>query len=153
MTEETKVINTETEASDSLPADVETVVHNSPNTKAAEKKLKEMSRKAKERGKPKTATKRREGVIKLNQSWLLAGLGISAILAIGYLIYKSRGDISERQQDFVLSSANEATRPPPEGFALRTSSELQPYHFPPPEKKEETERSSEKPNTFDLNSF
>ena len=127
MTEETKVINTETEASDSLPADVETVVHNSPNTKAAEKKLKEMSRKAKERGKPQTATKRSEGVIKLNQSWLLGGLGLSAIIMIGYFMYKSRGGVQD---------------PPPE---------LQPFHHPPPKEKEELR--SEKPNTFDLNSF
>ena len=138
MTEEAQ--GTNTEAVEKPEAYASTVVEStpapaSPNTKAAEKKLKEMSRKAKERGKPQnepTRTRARsEAVIKFNQNWFLGGLGISAILAIGYFIYKSRGAISE---------------PHPE---------LQPFHYPPPsEKKEESVATpSEKPNAFDLNSF
>ena len=100
--------------------------HASPNTKAAERKLKEMSRKAKERGKPQKP--RSEPVIKLNQSWLLGGLGISAVIAIGYFIYKSRGVINEV---------------PPE---------LQPYHHPPKNVEEEKE-PDKSGSVFDLNSF
>ena len=100
-----------------------------------------MSRKVKERGnqrnEPTRTRARSEAVIKLNQSWLLGGLGISAIIMVGYFIYKSRGSLSE---------------PRPEGFALRTSSELQPFHYPPPPEKKE-EKKPDKPNAFDLNSF
>ena len=137
MTEETQVINTEAAQTvvESTPAPT------SPNTKAAEKKLKEMSRKAKERGKPQNASgrARSEPVTKLNQNWFLGALGLSAILAIGYFIcsnragYKSRGGLNEA---------------PPE---------LQPFHHPPPQEKEPEGSalgaSLEKPNSFDLNSF
>ena len=60
-------------------------------TKSAETKLKGMSRKAKEKGKVNTPTPKSEPVIKLNQNWFIGGLGISAIIAIGYFLYKSRG--------------------------------------------------------------
>ena len=105
----------------------------SPNTKAAEKKLKEMSRKAKERGKPQNASARgtrtrSEPVIKLNQNLLLGGLGVSVIIAIGYFIYKSRG-------------------------SLRTSSELQPFYHPPREEEEKKGPEAKPGNAFDLHSF
>ena len=96
-------------------------------TKAAETKLKEMSRRAKERGKNDTPKARSEPIIKLNQNWFLGGLGLSAIIAIGYFIYKSRGSVSE---------------PPPE---------LQPfYHLP---KEQEDSKEKKETNSFDLNSF
>ena len=102
----------------------------SPNTKAAEKKLKEMSRKAKERGKPQNAQRARsEAVIKFNQNWFLGGLGISAVIMIGYFIYKSRG------QGTSFPTLRSVSEPP---------SELQPFHHPPPEKKGE----QEKPNSL-----
>ena len=136
MSEETKSqINTETV--DTVEESVKSPVPASPNsdevaneTKAAEKKLKEMSRKAKERGKPQSAQRTRSEVpvLKLNQNWVLGGLGLSAIIMVGYFIYKSRGAVIE---------------PPPE---------LQPFHHPPG-KKESVATSSEKPNSFDLNSF
>ena len=130
MSEETKQTEPKAPLRDNEEVVVDKEPPQSPNTKAAEKKLKEMSRKAKERGKPQSTSKRSEAVIKLNQNWFLGGLGISAIIAMGYFIYKSRGAISE---------------PPPE---------LQPYHYPPPERKEsEATPSSEKANSFDLNSF
>ena len=128
MTEEAQDMNTKTdEATEVLTSESP----KSPNTKSAEKKLKEMSRKAKERGKSNTPKPRSEPVIKFNQNWFLGGLGLSAIIALGYFIYKSRGSISERQ--------HEATRPPPE---------LQPYHHPTHE--DETKKDA---NVFDLNSF
>ena len=109
---------------------VEATAQDKISTKSAETKLKEMSRKAKEKGKASTPKPRSEPVIKLNQNWFLGGLGISAIIAIGYFIYKSRGTVNEA---------------PPE---------LQPYHYPP---REEQEKAQPKPpeaeHVFDLNSF
>ena len=100
---------------------VEAICQGSPNkisSKTAETKLKEMSRKAKEKGKPPKP--RSEPVMKLNQNWLLGGLGISAIIAIGYFIYKSRGTVNEA---------------PPE---------LQPYHHPPREEQQEKKGARER---------
>ena len=117
MTEEALAQETSTKTDEVLAANG--VSPKETITKTAETKLKEMSRKAKERGKSNTPKPRSEPVIKLNQNWLLGGLGISAILAIGYFIYKSRGSISE---------------PPPE---------LQPYHHIPKEQASATARGIE----------
>ena len=104
-----------------------------------------MSRKAKEKGKANPTTPQSKPVIKFNQNWFIGRLGISAIIAIGYFLYKSR------------EAVNEA---PPE---------LQPYHrVPQPEasrkmtkdgnKKQEPAKAPDntfapQANAFDLNSF
>ena len=64
-------------------------------TKSAEAKLKEMSKKAKEKGKANPPTPQTKPTTAFNQNWFIGGLGISAIIVIGYFIYKSRGAVNE----------------------------------------------------------
>ena len=128
MAEETTDMNTKTDEASAERSSESVVSPKKTITKAAETKLKEMSRKANERGKsnsPNTSRPGSEPVIAFNQNCFIGGFGLTAIIAIGYFIYKSRGAVSE---------------PPPE---------LQPFHHVPEEEKTKKEDA----NSFGLNSF
>ena len=58
-------------------------------TKQAETRLKEMSRKAKQKGKEKPSTKLKNTPPLFNQNWFYIGIGLAAIGGTTYLIYKN----------------------------------------------------------------
>ena len=73
-----------------------------PETKQAETRLKEMLRKAKQKGKDKTSTKTRIAPPLFNQNWFCIGIGLAGIAGISYLIYRARRTESETQPELHL---------------------------------------------------
>ena len=109
--------------------------------KEAEHKLKEMSRKAKERKTAHNASKQSKGLSEVNYFWLVIG-GLGA-LGVGYLVFGKK----ERQP--------EATRPDQRGPRQRPVA----YAYVPKPKtpevpvKEEVEKEEKTAPKFELNCF
>ena len=107
MTEENTNVSVEAEAPKPVPSASPKVV------REAEHKLKEMSRKAKERKTAHNASKQSKGLSEVNYFWLVIG-GLGA-LGVGYLVFgKKDPEVKPRPRfKFVRTKSSGQSPPPP----------------------------------------
>ena len=90
-------------------------------TKQAETRLKEMSRRAKQKGKDKTATKTKSVPPLFNQNWFCIGIGLATITGITYLIYRAQS--KGGHQDFKFTPVSIPGKEPLQSESKEASAE------------------------------
>ena len=106
----------------------------SPKARVAETRLKEMSKKAKQKGKVNEPKRNNKSTLP-NPNWFYNGMGIAGIIGISYLTFKAQNQKPEFK--FTPVSKDETERPIPSEEAV---------------KNEESKKDNNQPK-FELNSF
>ena len=113
----------------------------SSETKQAETRLKEMSRKAKQKGKDKTSSKTKSVPPLFNQNWFCIGIGLANIAGITYLIFTAGLGATSLPQSKEVKQ-HQRPNPPNKKLVEEKDRFLDP-----------TPRKQEKAPAFELNSF
>ena len=116
-------------------------------TKQAETRLKEMSRKAEQKGKDKTSSKTKSVPPLFNQNWFYIGIGLVGIVGTTYLIYRVQSEGGH--QDFKFTPVIIPEKKPPQSPEVEAKARGNEDLTPKAQRDKEQISSTQ----FELNSF